>query len=64
MKISITAIDDNNQTATWTGTSADDFDKWTAKIGSAYLNNDAHELIDRTIDSVGDHYDDIKAAKK
>lgn len=62
MKVKITVTDDNNLSSTWSGTSADDFDRWATQIGSTFLKNDAHELIARTIDSLGEHHVDVKAA--
>lgn len=55
MKISITVTDDNGQTATCEGTSADDFDCWVAGLSSARLNDDAHFVLDAMQSAAYEH---------
>lgn len=63
MRVKVTVTDDNGQTESYEGTSADNFDCWEV-TGSSRINKDADELIGRTLGSVGDHYEDIQAEKK
>lgn len=55
MRVKITVIDDNGQTETYEGTSADEFDCWEAGISNSRLNSEANSVLEAMLSAAHEH---------
>ena len=55
MRVKVTVTDDNGQTESYEGTSADDFDCWEAGFSNSRLNSDASSVLDVMLSAAHNH---------